>query len=198
MNKTQKIAGLFCLLSTSFLSFACGDVIVTVDVSDPNAVVVSGTTASALTGETATGFDGITLKNLMPGNLLITENEQLDVLLLFNTPAGTTRHSLRWMLIKNFPGGYTPNDLTMYDFNSNPDPNIYVFTDKQAIAGSFTVDLDGFGISPVGTVGDVYIGEPNNIKIIGQWQVVSVPEPSSTGLAAIFFIAMSLRRRRRC
>lgn len=186
---------LFSLLFTILIAAdSRAEIIVDVDVSDLSSVTFTTTDGFAEGTFDGLAGNGVTLADFFVGNSTTVRGQEIgSTLSVFNANDGSTRETLDRIWIANFGGGFTPNDVSFYDFGNAP---IYSFDDQRALTGSAVFDLSTFtGLPNVGTVGNVYFDTPDNNQVIGQWRVVGVPEPTSgivLAIGSMFF----LRRRR--
>ncbi len=176
-------------------TYAQGDVIISVDVADPTAVVFDSTSAASQVDHVDFSIQGITLLNFFSGNATTTnvflDSGSIDV---FNSAGATTQGNLEAIFIGFFGGGYTPNDVNIYDGFAPFFPT-HFFDTEPALDGTAVHNLSGFtGLPNPGTTGDVVAGQPNFGVVIGQWEVpaeqMNVPEPTSAlsfGVLAVFF-----------
>jgi hypothetical protein len=153
---------------------AYGNVLLTIDISNPGFVVISSTGAVPLVNDSsADSFNGVTLLGLF------TQALSLDATLSGNlVPAGGIAPL---DLMGNGYGSVTDFDLNLYNDNASNDPLIFS-TSAPAFTGSATTTALTVGFNPSGNiiVGDTISGSG---EVIGTWAVI--PEPSSMILFAI-------------
>jgi hypothetical protein len=179
----------------------CGSaqILLTIDDSNPSAVTI-----------TATGNDPLVNAS---GN---TANEGVDLLQFFtqNESGMTFGQRLLGALTGgnigvNYNDVYSDNqstgnltypDMELYvDFASAGQANTENFSTTQpAFSGTWTINLSALGVTSAalpaaGTEGSIISGySANPGAIIGQWQVVAVPEPDAAHLAAGGFAAVGI------
>lgn len=188
------------LLALSSLFLAAGSasaaVVVTIDISNPAAVVITTTSAnSAINGTQPVNFSaGISFLNFFTQNeSMLAENPISGNW----TAAGTgTSYNRMVTFVYEDPDIAPGVDLSIYNLQAALSNNQVFSTSQAAFTGSSVVDLSAFTHLPaVGTVGSVNLGfKSSQGGTIGQWQVV--PEPASCGLAVLGAMAAFLRRRR--
>ena len=156
-------------------------VLLTVDTTDPSAVVITATAglASQTGSSGSTGFD---LRGFYTG-----------------TPAESFSAA-------TFSSLVTPENGTTFDnyFNSSTTLNIFLFSagpeftaGNIAFSGSATFDLSAHAafLPAAGASGNItfyLVSTP----IFGEWQVSAIPEPSSAFLLGLGVLGVAVRRRR--
>ena len=147
--------------------------------------------------DVAESFDGVTLAGFFSGN--ITANQVLDptsgTIDVFSDPNGIGRDSLQTLWVDDSLGGWTLNDVAIYDdFGS---VFFMTFSDSSpALLGTLVADLSSFnGIQGIGVIGDVFAGNPDDARVIGQFSII--PEPSSILLLGLGATGLAMPRRRR-
>lgn len=201
MRRRAVLVRSFCIaavLSIGGVSQAA--VILEVDVSDPSSVVFSTTAAFAENEllDIDSSFNGITLLDFLTGNLAA-----LDVLLdsgainVLDSPAATGRSALDQIFVGDFPGGWTPNDVSIYEFASSFSTSF--LTTEIALTGGASHDLSSLtGLPTPGTLGNVVAGLVDDNDIIGQWVVTgAVPEPATLTLFGVGLAVWVARGRKR-
>ena len=187
----------FVLMALLFAGgVANADVIMTVDVSDPTAVVFSPTAAFASTTflNASGSIQGTTLLGFFSANTgELFEFLDSGGINVFDTTAGTTRGVLDSIFVGDFTGGWTPLDL---NFHQESDAFVTSFLSTEtALTGLASHDLSALtGLPAIGTGGIVLVDSPNSNKVIGEWGIV--PEPSTAVLTALGLIGLAARRRR--
>lgn len=183
---------LFTLLLSANVN---ADIILTVDISDPSAVIFTTTDAFADGNFDGLSVNGITLKDFFDGNTFQLPGQTVGgSIAAISSADGSTRENLTGIWVANFGGGFTPNDVAFYDRLSAGNA-IFSFDSQRALTGSAVFDLTPFeGLPTVGTIGNVHFDNPDRNQILGQWQVINVPEPSTTILLAFGSVLVLLRR----
>ena len=173
-------------------------VVLTIDISNPAAVVITGLPAnSAITGNLAVNFSGgISFLEFFTANESITAGSPAVISGTWRAAGTGTSYNETVTFAYGNPDVVPGVDLSIYnvDVGFADDQNFVAGT--QAFFGSSTVDFSALTNLPaIGTTGDVNLGyQASHGGTIGQWQVV--PEPASSGLAALGAAAVLLRRRR--
>jgi hypothetical protein len=198
--------------ATSFALFTClimaapaatrANILLTVDISNPAAVVFSSTTAFADDTflDVDSAFNGVTLLDFFSDNNQVIDTPlgagagTLDV---FDSTDGTSRSSLVNIWVGTWPGGWTPDDISFYEPISEFD--ISFLSDARALTGEVTYGLSGFNGLGSNRMGNIVVGEPDSNSVIGQWQIVPVPGTAALlvlGMAGLFFSTKASRQRR--
>lgn len=172
-------------------------VVLTIDISNPAAVVITAVANNSQSAGTASVnfFGGISFRNFFSADQSIAEATPLAITGSW-TAVGTTS-SYNQMVTFDYgnPSVLPGVDLSIYNsIAPNEDTQKFVTT-AAPFTGSSIVNFSGFTFLPtVGTTGDVNIGyQPSFGGVIGQWQVI--PEPSTAMLGAIGALALIRRRR---
>ena len=177
------------------LANANAAVILIVDVSNPNAVTFTSTTANSQADDpNANLIDGIDLLSFWQqaaggagfGNPMVSNL----------IPSGTVSPYTFWGA-DNFPGGIPFDDLNLWG-----SPGVHQFTTTSpAFTGSATADFSAYiaALPGGGMSGDIISGYSmgGSGVVIGQWQVTAVPEPVGMGSLAVL-LGSGLVIRRRC
>ncbi len=188
----------YCLLMSFFAlifppSIGEAGLVIRVNVTDPNAVTFETTESFASGNFQSIPFLGITLHSFFSGNTTVMDNSISSTIAPFNSSDGSSRIELDRIFVGSFPGGFTPQDVNFY--RDGAPGQIYSFLDQRALTGSAIANLTSMGGLPsIGAFGDVFIGNPDDNFIIGQWQ--AVPEPTSLLLVATGSLLLLPRRRR--
>ena len=181
---------------------AGADLIMRVNVDNPAAITFMPTAAFSQNTflDVDSSANGIALRSFFTGNTATTpatppflDSGSIDV---FDSSSLTTRQDLNKIFIDSF-SGWTPNDIAFFTDNASLFTMSFG-TSATALAGSATHDLSGFAGHPsVGTTGDVFVGDPSNNRIIGQWEAVTVPEPSGAVLSVVLLLGIGGRKRKK-
>jgi len=170
-------------------STAQSAVLITVDPSNPAAVVFAATGAfSDINDSSSTSSQGVTLEGLFP----VDFNADVDVFGTL-TPAGAPA-----------PYDYVDNDFStvtlldsfiVYRSGGSSGPQVFT-TSTVAFTGVATANLTGAIFGVPGTTGDIFVGDTlgGSGEVIGEWQVI--PEPSAVILASLASLSLFGRRRK--
>ena len=169
--------------------------ILTIDVSDPSAVVFSATGANADANDTSfTSFHGIVLRQF-----LIAAATELKILSGTGTlSGGGSGQAYDEIYSSEFSPPLSPRDLNLY---SRFGAAAQTFsTAAPAFSGATTWDLSHLsGLLPSpGAAGDVFAGDAGGIGpvAIGQW--AAVPEPSTyAALTSLGWVGLCIAYRKR-
>jgi len=179
MIKMLLLAPLFVSLSIP----ANGEVILSIDISDPSAVVFTSTPVNAQNTFIDVG-DGIVLLNFT-GDVgadgpclgcwdygpILVDSGALGAL---DSSTDPTRIFIDSWLNGTFDKGYevyyTPGNLVFFA------TDLITFLDSaRALTGSLTHHFAGRGMPETGTTGDVVVFAQDRDHVIGQWEVVAGP-----------------------
>ncbi|MEM8836324.1 MAG: hypothetical protein AAGD00_10960 [Planctomycetota bacterium] len=178
----------------SALANGSAHILLTVDVSDPSAVRITATgDVSLLNDSSDTLAAGVTLANLFTTDLQVSPAIQPlptgDL-----SPSGSSGVFDR---ITNTFGGLTDRDLNLFSTSANGGQDSLMFdTATAAFTGELLADLTGGTFGPIGTTGDIFVGDttpPGSGAIIGFYQIV--PSPGSAAMLALAGLAATRRRR---
>ncbi|MEM9346774.1 MAG: hypothetical protein AAGB26_09180 [Planctomycetota bacterium] len=155
-------------------------VLITIDPTDPSAVTFTATDAIAAVTDTDTSASvdaGVTFDDLFAADFDLTPTQSISftgTLAAFAAPEYTDA--------ANGFGGLSLLDLNLFNFSSNESQSFTAFF--PAFSGSATLDLTGATFGPIGTTGDILVGDTitGSGAFIGQFQIV--PEPASLTLLA--------------
>ena len=199
MNYLKKIVAAATVAVAFVASAAQANVLFTIDVSDPSAVVITGTGEVPIVNDTATVFSGVSLENFFAGAVT---NAQLPN----NNPSTLLGNGSSTFLADTFvSSALGGNDLNLYNIPGNGD-SIEMNVLLPAFTGSLVVDMSAvLALLPsVGQFGQVYMDDaPADAGFgrpyVGAWQVVAtpVPLPASGLLLAGAFGALVVRTRRK-
>jgi len=199
------------LLPFLFCAYSHAAVVVTIDLTNPSAAVISSVANnSLLTVKARVHFNGgISFRNFFTADESIPITSPLAIsgnwMARFANP-----YSYNQMITFN-EVGYVRGpgrDLEIYNGLAPDHFNQYFNTNAAPFTGSSTVDLFSFlpNLPALGATGDINVGrgfnsgfeyldeEQYNGVLIGSWQIV--PEPSAISLLAVG-LGIVLRRRRR-
>lgn len=181
------------LLLVPFLLFQAlgalrADVIVLVDPSDTSNVTFTATGAfsSLADSSTNTGI-GLTLDGILASNFMASVAMSGNL-----TPSAADEFTAT---INGFLG-VDQTDLNLYR-DGGPFNDMTFATDTAALTGQGAADLTGAPFRPVGSVGNIFVGDgvTGSGSVIGQYRVV--PEPASIPVLGFASIVASLSLRRR-
>lgn len=179
----------------------------TIDVTNPNAVVITANDATALSDATATvNYNaGISLINFLPSVQSIPLGPDSTGLTFTGTltggGAGVPYDGLVTFNYGNaaaVPG----QDLSIYNLEADGSVEQSFTTGATAFTGSATIDFGSIILPAAGTTGAIYIGfDSTHGGQIGTWNVISttpVPEPGTyaliAGAAALGVVFMRRRK----
>jgi hypothetical protein len=191
----KSLTALFCGLAIA--TAASGQVLITVDVTDPSLVIFTATGAAPSQDDSMGAYAGITLLGF-----LHTTSQDLDTGLSGDLQGSGTSAAYSNAFFLSYLSG---------DYSAGFDLNLYVetgggtqgfTTGSAAFAGSSTLDLTSVSafLPAAGASGSIQVGDGSSVgNVIGSYLVVSsVPEPSAYALLVGFAGAgfAGLRRRR--
>ncbi len=188
-------AAILCLLAGT--PQTRGDVILLVDVSNPNAIVFQSTEAFAQNDATITLSSGFTLIGFFQSTIgydqtISFDNETVNFLYVDNKPY----QFLANLNVVNYLGAMgSGRDLNLWG-----DHYTVTFSTEARALYHFGVvtAMAAFPIAPIGTVGnimtDVFAGRPQGGTVIGQFMVI--PEASAVSLLGLGTLLFARRRRR--
>ena len=183
------------ILYGALVGSANSAVVLTVDISDQAAVVVTALPEpSAINIAGLSSLDGITLDDFFSGNTVpdtaVTGTHLGPGLFVLDESAG--RGTLWYLSINDYSGGWTRDDLGVLDHFGF---EMQFSTAAPALTGEMTFDLSVFeGLPSISDTGNVLAGQPGSGNVIGQWQVV--PELATSTLAALGLLTAVLMRRK--
>ncbi len=189
LTKMALVALAGAALTTS--AYAQG-VLLTVDISNPSAVIVSATGNYASTSDNLkTVWDGIDLLGIFTSNV----NGQFAANVIGGTLIGGGSGQAYDFYEPDDSAGGSRNgnyvNLNLYQNQTNSPPVQSFSTETPAFTGSMTIDLSRVANSlpASGTSGDIRAGWSGNLgSMIGQWQVIGtapVPEPGTLALTGL-------------
>lgn len=210
MKKIAFAASVGVMLSLLSTNAAHAQILLTIDDSNPYAVIITATGAlpNASAGPVPIA-DGIDLLNFFTNNVTPSAFPDFSPANNPPTPTLTTDDTSSGLIFTEFTSdnysGVNYQDLNLLNNNDDLSQTI-TFTATQgdvigqpAFKGSLSLNLFGTPLPAVGSKGTIITGfsltAPNN-TLIGGWEVVSAPEPSNWililgGLGVLVF----LRRR---
>lgn len=176
-------------------NLSMSNVLITVDITNPNAVVFSATGNAPIINDSSTNtLEGVTLLSLFEFDALINTST-FDSSTLLPNGGGSFFYT-------NFGSAFDAVDLLIFRNESAP-PTQDFMTNAPAFTGSATADLNGFTFSSMG-YGDIIagLGTSESGQVIGQWQIVTdsvVPEPTTAllGLMGLAACGQVMLRRRK-
>ena len=191
------------VLLLASVSAAKAQILLTIDVSNPNAVTITATGSNADFSTATSVNNGVDLLGLFTSNTGTFESSTVSASSL--TSANLSGNSADYY-DSAVVDDYSPSDvdLTLYSSGSS---DTQVFTvGTTAFTGSLTVDLSGLAsFLPSSGTGEIVAGfsdgHPGTIATntpIGEWQVVSstvaAPEPSTWMLVVMGIAAVAAYR----
>jgi len=193
MKKMKKILAVLAVVGSAGAA-AQADVVLNVDVSTPNQVTISATTAASAVTVSGGNTTGFYLANFFNGTGTLTGNTLVAgaTLSTFNDPADGSPVLFRG-------GGTTDPGLNIWSFSTNSTVTFTAGT--QAFAGSATWNLTPaqFAFFTGGPAsGDIYFAADDvtdlpNAQIVGQYRVI--PAPGALALLGLGGLAAARRRR---
>jgi hypothetical protein len=158
---------------------AHGDVLLTVDITSPTAVVISSTGGAA-----SASISGVTYKCQLDGSIVSGTNSSYPLTGNLASSLGDAVYGS--VLVRSgtalSPGNFGGQTLT---FTAG----------QQAFTGAGSANLSDLTFAPVGTVGDIRVlnnfGGDTGV-IVGQYRIIPAPGAAVIGLTGL----LALRRRR--
>ncbi|MEM8494030.1 MAG: hypothetical protein AAF663_01425 [Planctomycetota bacterium] len=145
-------------------------VLMTVNIADPDAVIFSATGASpAITDSGSTSFDGVSLINLFRADF--DQNPPFGGRQFGDLQATGGRPYL--FLINDFQG-LTQRDLNLHGRSSEATTQTFT-TDAPAFSGSMVLNLSTTGLYTLGAVGEIQVGDSGAGPVLGQFEVINRP-----------------------
>ena len=173
-------------------------VVLEIDVTDITAVSFTATGEfSAINNSTTTNGDGIAVLNFFTAP---TSTAQYFQDFATNTLKPSTASVLPWYdtMQPDFTSGATSRDVGIY--NGSGSATQFFSTTSAAFDGRMVVNFTTVAgnVPSAGASGNVIAGYPGNSGgVVGTWQAVTVPEPSTYALAGACAIASCLMARHR-
>ena len=167
------------------------NVLLFVDVSDPAAVTFTSTlNLSSVNDSSFTTYEGVDLVGFFSSEY-VGSSGLMSGNLKFPTAAW---QYYKWNSDQRVPGAPW-SDLNLYNHDSTPGNQAFSTT-AAAFTGTGTINLTGYSLPSPGDSGDIIPGanSATPFPVIGQWQVVAVPEPSSVLLSGLGLAALLGRR----
>ncbi|MCB1335586.1 MAG: hypothetical protein KDK26_18595 [Roseivivax sp.] len=185
------------VLVLGLASNASAAILLTVDVTNPNAVTFTGTEEMPIANGSTSVFRGFTLLDFLTASSTVSfVTNQTSTLV--GRGASQTLHDIF------FPSNAGRNDLNIYDSSANGTINLR--TDRPAFRNVLTADLSAIAalLPGAGTFGQIILGDnPNSTSqpIVGAYQVVGVapvplPLPGLLLVGAIGAIAATRKRKK--
>jgi hypothetical protein len=189
------------VITTTASTSSAGLIVLTVDVTDPSAVVIESTGATSLINNDSTDdLEGVSLVDLFTS----------DYEPVFDAPSDTfggtlaARNGSAFEDLENPKRGssfFAPFDLrslNLYHFD-DPDRTQKFRTDEAAFSGTATIDLSGAQFD-IGMIGDVIAGDNSkkSSRIVGHYEIITTPIPEPVALLGGTSLCglIALRRRR--
>ncbi len=167
-------------------SGARAEVLLTINIYDPSAVVISAT--SGVASATADGI-GLWLPNLFFQR--VDDDNFKDPAATLQTVQGQSLEwNLGWLQVGSVDGAIWPLRVDVVNFVQN----------ETAFAGRATLDLSSVvpSMQAVGFTGEIYAYQSESQTIVGEYQVISeVPEPGGLALGGVAVVGAWLLARRR-
>jgi hypothetical protein len=205
MNKISIVFSLAALFSFAANLRSSAQVLLTINDSDPSAVVITATGNNAgLDFNGSSANDGVDLLQFFT---LDESGMTFGHFLTGTLQGGGTGISYNdvWDDNQSTTGG-SALDAELYVDNGSPGSgNIETFsTTSPAFTGTWTIDMAALGVSSAalptaGSSGNIMSGFSHNPgSVVGTWEVQGVPEPTTIGLASVgaAFAGLGLLRRR--
>jgi hypothetical protein len=179
-------------------------ILLNINDTDPTAVTITATGFPPIVDSSGKpASSGVDLLAFFFGNESSLFGHTLPNSTLIGGNSAATFQDLR---ADNFSqGGDTFNDLILFlDSDAPGAGNLQTFsTLNPAFSGTWTINFTSLGVNPsalptAGTIGDILSGNSGDQgSVIGQWQVVPVPEPGIGSLVILASLAgLAFRRRR--
>jgi len=172
------------------------DIILTIDITNPNSIIFQSTSAFAQNNANISLFDGITLLGFFssPTSFFDSAFNGMDLIYV----GDNTNQTLHTISVINYEtGGKTDaRDLNIY----GAIPGDVIFSTDTRALNHFAIKnfLGEEPIAPIGTIGNIVVGNKaseGGYLVLGQFQII--PEASTASLLALgSLLWLGCRRRR--
>ena len=194
----RKLASFLAICLMAFASTASADVLLLVDLNTPDQITITATSGLSDVSASGSSFTGVYLEDFFSGDR--------------NSGLTTTLVSGDLTNAEN-PSDGTPSLFAQSGDLSDPGLNIWGFSLDGTVGftagslaftgtGTWTVDSADFADMVAGnSFGDIYfpadtVDDLTGASVLGQWQLVAVPEPASA-LALLGLGGLVIARRRK-
>jgi len=185
------------LLPFLFCAYSHAAVVVTIDITDPSAAVIRSVANNSLVNVNlgVNFLGGISFRNFFTANESIPITSPLAI--SGNWTARGTTSSYNEMVTFAFGDQDVVPGVDLNGLAEDTVEQIFVMS-AAPFTGSSTVDLSSFmNLPAVGATGDIYSGFLDSQGgLIGSWQIIIIPEPSTSLLGLVGILGILHRRRR--